>query len=76
MRNFQVNQAALGGKRIHGVESAQRIKPLNLLGSRLPKQDVLRIPHTYHILDIFLEHWVNVTCIFSPEHGFKNLPDA
>jgi len=29
-----------------------------------------------HILDVLLEHGVNVTCIFSPEHGFRGLADA
>lgn len=29
-----------------------------------------------HVLDVLLEHGVNVTCIFSPEHGFRGLADA
>jgi uncharacterized protein YbbC (DUF1343 family) len=29
-----------------------------------------------HILDVLTEHQVDVTCIFSPEHGFRGLADA
>ena len=29
-----------------------------------------------HVLDVLLERGVNVTAIFSPEHGFRNMADA
>lgn len=41
-----------------------------------PASDTVAVVYGPHIVDVLLEKGVNVTAIFSPEHGFRGVADA
>lgn len=64
---------------IVGAERADQYMPL-LKGKRIAllsnQTGVVGAKHDKHVLDLMLELGLNVTTIFSPEHGFRGKADA
>lgn len=67
------NQSAIVGDEISGVPSRVPVDDNTVTVPFIPSGD----PSLgAHLLDVLLEKGVNVTAIFSPEHGFRGTADA
>ena len=65
------NQTGIVGNKI--ITADYKRNDLTLFGKDINGNDLEYGPH---ILDVLIEKGVNVTCVFSPEHGFRGSADA
>ena len=72
------NQSGIVGDKVYNwcLEGGQEVTPESAgIPFGTPSDTAKPVVWGPHILDVLLEKGVNVTAVFSPEHGFRNMAD-